>query len=316
MASIAYVGSKASNLQYPTDINQVTSLSTLATFAAANTAGTLNSALIQPNRPFKNWGNLTGDNYNGISRYNALQTAINKHFSNGLLFSVNYVWSHFLDDQDSSGWGSRAGTQVWQIGNNPSANYGNSNFDIPNAFKGYASYELPFGRGRSYLSGNRVEDAVVGGWRVSGTFIAQSGVPFTITSSGSNNSFSQCNGCSWYPNVVGNPFSGVPAAPAAAIAYFNPAAYAYATPGTFGNEVRNSLRGPDLKVVNLSLAKDFHFGERVALQLRGDFVNALNHPSFNPPGNSLGGSNFGVLNNATGVSVAPRSGQLSARVTF
>jgi hypothetical protein len=317
MASIAYVGSKASNLQFPTDYNQVTDPGTLATFAAANAAGTLNSALIQPNRPFKDWGNLGGNNYIGISRYNALQTAINKRFSNGLLFSVNYVWSHFLDDQDSSGWGSRAGTQFWQIGNNPAANYGNSNFDIPNAFKGYAAYDLPFGRGRSYLSGNRVEDAVVGGWRVSGTFIAQSGVPFTITTNGSNNSFSQCgNGCSWYPNVVGSPFSGVPAAPAAAIAYFNPTAYASATPGTFGNEVRNSLRGPDLKVVNLSLAKDFHFGERVALQIRGDFVNALNHPSFNPPGNSLGGSNFGVLDNATGVSVAPRSGQLSARVTF
>ncbi len=208
-----------------------------------------------------------------------------------------------------------------KLGNDPAANYGNSNFDIPNAFKGYASYELPFGNGKSYLSGNRVEDAVVGGWRISGTFIAQSGVPFTITTSGNNNSFSQCgNGCSWYPNVVGDALSGVPAAPATdgpgAIGYFNPAAYVSAAPGTFGNEVRNSLRGPGLKVVNLSLAKDVHFGERVSLEVRGDFVNALNHPSFNPPGNSLGGANFGVIDNATGVSVAPRSGQLSARISF
>jgi len=321
MASVAYVGSKATNLQFPTDINQITSPGTLAGLAADSAAGTLTTPIIQASRQYKDLGSLGGDNYNGLSRYNALQTTINKHFSNGLLFSFNYVWSHFLDSQDSSGWGSRAGTQFWQIGNNPAANYGNSNFDIPNAFKGYASYDLPFGRGRSYLSGNRVEDAVVGGWRVSGTFIAQSGVPFTITTSGNNNSFSQCgNGCSWYPNVVGNPLSGVPAAPSSdgvgAIGYFNPAAYASAAPGTFGSEVRNSLRGPDLKVVNLSMAKDFHFGERVALEIRGDFVNALNHPSFNPPGNSLGGSNFGVIDNATGVSVAPRSGQLSARVTF
>jgi hypothetical protein len=119
---------------------------------------------------------------------------------------------------------------------------------------------------------------------------------------------------------VGNPFSGVPAAPSAdgvgAIGYFNPAAYALAAKGTFGNEVRNSLRGPGLKIVNLSMAKDFHFGERVALEIRGDFVNALNHPSFNPPGNSLGGSNFGVIDNGTGVSVAPRSAQLSGRISF
>ena len=112
---------------------------------------------------------LPAYSYNAISNYNALQTTVNKRFSNGLLFSFNYVWSHFLDDQDSGGWGSRGGTQYWQIANNPSANYGNSNFDITNAFKGYASYELPFGKGKSYLSGNAIENAVVGGWRISGT---------------------------------------------------------------------------------------------------------------------------------------------------
>jgi len=45
----------------------------------------------------------------------------------------------------------------------------------------------------------------------------------------------------------------------------------------------------------------------------------LNHPSLNRPGNSLGGANFGQINNATqgnGVAVAPRSGQLSAKVIF
>jgi hypothetical protein len=53
--------------------------------------------------------------------------------------------------------------------------------------------------------------------------------------------------------------------------------------------------------------------------LRSDWVNALNHPSFNTPGNSFGGANFGLINPATqggGIAVAPRSGQLSARVTF
>jgi hypothetical protein len=201
MASIAYVGSQASNLQYPTDLNQVTNPASLALIAA----GGITQAQIQSLRPFPDWGNITGNNYNAKTHYNALQFSINKHYSSGLLFSFNYAWSHFLDDQDSSGWGSRAGTQVWQIGNNPSANYGNSNFDIPQAFKGYASYELPFGKGKSLLNSNALENEVAGGWRITGTVIAQSGVPFTITTSGANNSFSQCSGCSWYPNVVSNP---------------------------------------------------------------------------------------------------------------
>ncbi|MFZ3333370.1 MAG: hypothetical protein WA197_22215, partial [Candidatus Acidiferrales bacterium] len=87
----------------------------------------------------------------------------------------------------------------------------------------------------------------------------------------------------------------------------------------FGNEGRNDLRGPGLTVMNLSLAKDFSFTERVKLEVRADFVNALNHPSFNIPGQQLGGSNFGQINNSTlgnGVTVNPRSGQLSARISF
>ncbi len=60
----------------------------------------------------------------------------------------------------------------------------------------------------------------------------------------------------------------------------------------FGNEVRNSLRGPRLTVVNLSLSKTVDFTERFHLELRADFVNALNHPSFNIPDQSLGTSIF------------------------
>jgi hypothetical protein len=319
MASLAYVGSQASNLQYPTDLNQVTNPASLASIAG----GGLTQAQIQSLRAYPDWANVTGNTYNAKTRYNALQGAINKHYSNGLLFSFNYVWSHFLDDQDSSGWGSRAGNQIWQIGNNPAANYGNSNFDIPDAFKGYVTYELPFGKGKNYLNSNQLADEVVGGWTITGTVIAQSGVPFTVTNN-VNNSFSQCSGCSWYPNVVGNAKSGVPAADEStgtAIQFLNPAAFASAAPGTFGDEVRNFLRGPRLTVVNLGVGKTFSLGERVHLELRSDWVNALNHPSFNPPATNSGGSqfgtsNFGVINNASGAAVNPRSGQLSAHVTF
>jgi hypothetical protein len=59
--------------------------------------------------------------------------------------------------------------------------------------------------------------------------------------------------------------------------------------------------------------------ERFHLELRADFVNAVNHPSLGLPGNIMGGGNFGQINNATqggGVAVAPRSGQLSAVFSF
>ena len=314
MASLAYAGSHGYNLEFPTDINQITNPTFLAASAAAGSA-------IQADRPFPFWGNLTGFHYNAISNYNALQATINKHFSNGLLFSFNYVWSHFLDEMDSSGWGSRGGTQTWQVGNRPGLNYGNSNFDIPNAFKGYASYELPFGKGKEYLNGtSRWMDELVGGWRIAGTFIAQSGNPFTVVNNTNQNSkISGCAmNCNWYPNVIADTHVSNPSPKG----WFNTAAFGNASTGNtfaFGDEVRNSLRGPRLSVMNLSLAKDFSFGERVHLELRSDWVNALNHPSFNTPGLNFGGSNFGLINSATqggGVAVAPRSGQLSAKVTF
>jgi Carboxypeptidase regulatory-like domain len=331
MASIAYVGSHASNLQTGTDVNQITSAAGLAAIGAETTP-----TLIQANRPFPAWGSLQGFNYDGISNYNGLQTSINKRFSNGLLFSFNYVWSRFLDDQDSGGWGSRGGTQYWQVANNPKLTYGDSNFDIPNAYKGYVSYELPFGKGKAYLHGNALEDEVVGGWRISGTMITQSGNPFTVVNNtNSNSSYTGCatnvggtatggdvnNGCNWFPNVTASTHVSSPNPSE----WFNTAAFANAwTPGSgvpfaFGNEGRNSLRGPRLTVFDMSFAKDFSFTEHVKLELRSDWVNVFNHPSLNLPGQSFGGSNFGEINDATlgsGVTVGARTGQLSARISF
>jgi hypothetical protein len=333
MASLAYVGSHGSNLQFPTDINQIQNPTVLNAIAACQSNAALcNGAAtsVQANRPYPAWGTLTGNNYNAVSNYNAMQVIVSKRYSSGLSFSFNYVWSHFLDSIDSGGWGSRGGSQYWQISNDPAANYGDSNFDIPNAVKGYVAYDLPFGKGRTYLNGNDFANEVVGGWRISGTMLAQSGNPFTvINNTNENNSITGCAAgsstgvggganCQWYPNVVGSTSVSNPGPNG----WFNTAAFVNASaPGTFawGDEGRNSLRGPRLTVFNMSLAKDFSFGERVKLQVRSDWVNVFNHPSFNTPGNVLGASNFGLINNATqgnGVSVAPRSGQLSAKVTF
>jgi hypothetical protein len=314
--SIAYVGSHGMNLQFPTDLNQITNPTVLA--AGPTT---------QAERPYPLFGNIIGDYYRGISNYNALQTSATKRYSNGLTFEVNYVWSHFLDDQDSGGWGQRGGFQFWQIGNDPAKNYANSNFDIPQAFKGIASYELPFGRGKTHLnSDNLVEDALVGGWRISGTFITQSGNPFTVYDSLVNN-YSQCStandtngGCVSYLNKVASPYPAPSlAAGTQGVGYFNGAAFVAPPAGTFGTVGRNSMRGPGLTVANMSLAKSFHFRERFGLQLRCDFVNVFNHPSFQPPNNNINAANFGLITPSEadgGTSVAPRSGQLSARFTF
>jgi len=322
LVSVAYVGSHASHLQYLTDLNQILTGLNPNDVSACNGA-TPASIAANPStceRPYPAFGSLSGSDFNAISNYNSLQVDVKKRAGHGLTFDVNYAWTHMLDDQDSAGWGSTSGAQPWQIGNNPATNYGNSNFDTPQALKGIVTYELPFGTGKPYVNNNKFLDAAVGGWRVAGTFIHQSGSPFTVLDNGVND-YSQAG------NVYANPVSGVsptisnknigdiasstPTAP-----WFNPAAFE--TPGqqgngTFGTLGRNTLFGPRLTNVDLSLAKTWKFTERFGLTLRGDFINAFNHPSFGLPNNDVSSSGVGTISS---VSNLERHIQLGAKVTF
>ena len=319
--SVAYVGSKASHLAYNTDGNQITNPALLSpTDISGCNGATPATPLTGPNacaRPFPAFGGLGGSNYNAKSNYNSLQVDLKKRTSYGLTFDVNYAWSHMLDDQDSAGWGSTAGAQVWQIGNNPASNYGNSNFDIPQSLKGTFTYELPFGIGKAYMKQNKAVDAVLGGWRVAGTFIVQHGTPFTVLDNGVND-YSQAGNVFANPNGSSAKSGSCPngAAVGTLSCWFNPAAFQ--TPaeqgnGAFGVGGRNTLFGPKLVNVDLSLAKTWHVTERFGLTLRGDFINAFNHPSFDLPNNDVSSSGVATI---TSVQNAARFIQLGAKVTF
>jgi hypothetical protein len=267
-------------------------------------------------------------NTNAISNYNSLQAVLNKRFSQGLNFSFSYVWSHFLDDLDTAGWGSHGGSQFVQNSYVPSKNYGNANFDIRNAFRGYAIYELPFGRNKRFLNNNLLLDELVGGWQLASTIVVQSGQPFTAVMASGTNSYSLGgNNFRWFPNVVGNP----KLQNRGPKQWFNEAAFAAPDPGTFGDERRNQLTGPAFSLVNLSLGKTFAVTEAVHVQVRADANNAFNHPSFNLPNQELtvcpssgtlpsGCGGYGAI--ATGTSTITqvtglgRTLQLSAHLTF
>ena len=137
VAEVAYVASHGYNLAFPLNLNQVPEAK----------LGPNDSPSELPYPQFQGIGGSNGS-LNAISNYDSLQVSISKRFTQGVSFNFNYVWSHFLDDEDSSGWGGRGGTQVWQRAFNPSANYGASNFDIRDAFKGNVVYALPFGTGQ------------------------------------------------------------------------------------------------------------------------------------------------------------------------
>jgi hypothetical protein len=318
VASLAYVASHGHDLPFPVDINQVP------------------EDKLSPNdqqlRPYPQFGTIgtagAVPHENAISNYNSLQATIQERLTHGLSFEFSYVWSHFLDDIDSAGWGSHSGTTNYQNSYNPAANYGNSNFDVRNAFKGNFVYQLPFGRGMQFANSNALLDEVIGGWKLSSTIVVQSGQPFTPVIGGQDNSFSLAgSNYAWYPNVIGSSrLSG-----RNIHQWFNEAAFAVPASGTFGNEARNQLTGPALSTVNLSLGKSFAIWEQVSLQIRGDADNVFNHASFGLPANQLttcpssgelpsACSAYGAIQTGTSTinsySVDRRTMQLSARITF
>jgi hypothetical protein len=73
---------------------------------------------------------------------------------------------------------------------------------VRNAFKGYAVYELPIGKGRRYLNQNAPLDAVIGGWQISGTLVLSTGNPFTVTSTQNTYALSGSAWPNWNPAVI------------------------------------------------------------------------------------------------------------------
>ena len=294
LADIGYIGSRETHLAFTTDLNQV----------PQSLLGPTDSG----SRPYPEYQSITGYKSNALSNYDAFQAEITRRFSNGLLFNFNYTWSHLLDDQDSSGWGSEQGATPYQNAYNQMANYGPSNFDIRHMFKGHVAYNLPFGKGRKFVNTSKALDEAVGGWNLFGDLIVQTGPPFTPSMS-VNNSYSLSSNNLWYPNVVGDPKLSNPNI----YSWFNVNAFAAPTPGTFGNMGRNVVYGPGMSAVNMSLIKTFSFTERLKLDFSANATNVLNHPSFALPDTKIGPGHVGKI---SGVSVGARQMELVAKFRF
>jgi len=292
----SYVGSHESHLLFVTDLNQIPQ-----NLLAPNDSGL---------RPYPEYQSITGNQSSAVSSYDALQAQITRRFSNGFLFNVNYTWSHMLSDQDSSGWGSNAGAQVYQNAYVPLANYGPSNFDIRQMFKGHFGYDLPVGKGRKWLNASKAADEAIGGWTLFADFILQDGSPFTPRMS-VNNSYALSSNMVWYPNVVGNPYQVTGGQNINS--WYNVNAFAAPTPGTFGDMGRNAVIGPPLKNLNMQLKKTFTITERFKLDFSANASNALNHPSFALPDATIGPGHIGKI---TAVSVSSRNIELIAKLRF
>jgi len=245
----------------------------------------------------------------GYSNYNALQTSFQERLSHGLEFQANYTWSKCLGN--SSGFFAEYGdtnADLSQAGNNhfffqntydPSADYGRCDQNVTNAFNGFVTYDLPFGRGRMFGSNiNRVTDLVAGGWQVNSIMQFHTGFPITAQAndnSGTTSGFPRAN-CSGPPIETPGADSTIPGNPGKV--WFSGSNVSQPASG-FGNCQVGSYTGPGLQAVDFAVSKNFAIVEHQSLQFRAEAINALNHPILVAPNSSIGNT-FGLVNNAQG----------------
>ena len=170
------------------------------------------------------------------------------------------------------------------------------------------------GKGRTFLSSaNAIVDGVLGGWQVNGIGTFQTGQPLAVR--GSNN----FTGIS-FPDVLRDPT--LPSSERTPVRWFDTEAFRNPADFVIGNAPRTlpNTRGPGLTDVSLSFFKVFKFRERVRLEARGEFFNALNHVNYNNPNVSFSpdrtgrnsNANFGRITSA----LDARRAQIGLRLAF
>ncbi len=243
---------------------------------------------LAPRRPFPAVdGTIDAFRANTNSNYNSLQVSLEKRISHGLMFQASYTYAHAQDEASSASLGS-LGNGDFRDQRFPVLEYGNSDFDVRHRFVVSYSYELPFGRGKRF-GGNAsgVMNQIIGNWQIAGITSASTGNFFTVTDPFVNSANNDCGGTVSYncsrPNVVGKP-NGTPCI---AGTFFNTCAFdSNLVQGTYGNEGRNSVRGPGSQVWDVSFNKLFPIREQMRLEFRADLFNIWNHtnPLWGPIG--------------------------------
>jgi hypothetical protein len=259
-------------------------------------------------RPNPEFSQILFAESSGTATYHALQSSIDRRFSNGLSFNANYAFSRLMDDIVSP----QNPFASWHL------EWAHSAVEVPHNLSLNALYELPFGTGKRWVNGGGVVSHVLGNWQVNAVVLARSGLPLTVTLGGVTQS-----GTGWTTNQRPNVVSGVDHVGDinGPTGWLNAAAFSNPPTGTFGDLGRNSERGPKFVQVDTSLFKNVQLAGSQKVQLRVEVFNLLNRLQLPaaPNANVLAPATFGRFFNTFGRTEGfgtSRQIQLAARYTF
>ena len=233
---------------------------------------------------------------------------VEKRFSRGLTVLGSYTWSKTIGDTcGSSVQGDATGCGFENLFDLPErAEHRQSG--RPASFRHLCPYEVPVGKGRSYMaSSNAVVDAVLGGWAIGSIVTDTSVVPFSPTIQGNPANIGTYTVVQ-RPNVIGDAHSG----DRTLARDFNVGAFAVPAAFTYGSAGRNILRGRPQFNWDFSALKNFQLLEQLKLQFRFEAFTLTNTPRFAAAGNVLGTANFGVITAAN----TPRNLQFGLKLIW
>ncbi len=250
----------------------------------------------------------------GTGNYNGLEVDVHRQYANGLQLRGVYTWSKNLDDGSAWNTSVSANTPAFvSFPGNPKVDYGLAATNVAHAAAINGTWDLPLGRGHRALANvSTLEDQIVSGWSFSGIAILQTGFPFspqlgynpTGNGDSRNPARPQLN-----PNFSGTLYPKTPTQ------WFNPSAFTAPYPGTFGNAGRDSLSGPGLTNLDLSLVKNAKVWEFLRAQFRVEYFNVLNHTNFTTPNPVVFSTGPTPAKPATAAALSPTAGVMTATST-
>lgn len=317
MVDIGYIGNHQVHLSYSNSISSTPMLPFLSHSATRDTAVTKNLTSTVKN-PFYNVPGVATSlsskskvskasllvaypEYSGVTQqlvpgasalFHELIVRVQKRASHGLTFNFNYEYSHNLI--------------TGQLNQGGPLTYDESTSDYPHHISVAGTYLLPFGRGRTFLNHSRLADVTLGGFSVNAIYIYLSGTPIQW-----KNAPVFANGTSYDNRLKINPRSFNKVFDQSLfdrVSGDQPDSYNYRTfPMYYG-------RGDSTTNLDMSVQKDFHFGDRVQMQYRFEAYNLTNRNQFALPNMSPTSTSFGVIT-ASQLN-RPRSFQQGLRVVF
>jgi hypothetical protein len=236
----------------------------------------------------------------GNSIYHAGQVRLNRRFRRGISFNLQYTYAKSIDNSSTLG---GAGNTIAQNFLNLSAERGLSSFDRRHSFTATYILQSPVGA-NGFLANRGFLETALKDWTLTGSATIQSGTPFTARVLG--NQF----------DTAGTGTTGSGRAQATGLpvdsssGFFNVLAFTTPVSGQYGDAGRNTIPGPGLFSMNLSLQRTIPLTERIRFQIRVDATNFTNHVNI---------ANFGTVVNSLTYGVPTSAGAmrtLSATLRF